>query len=159
MRGTAMMNSVVIRPADRADMTACASILNRWIDATPWMPRVHDHADVERYYEETVFAERHVIVAEHGSEVAGFLALSDDRYVTALYVDTPHRGVGIGTRLLEVAKNLSPQELNLWTFENNRAAQGFYENQGFQVVRRTDGDNEEQLPDLLYQWQAGEVQA
>ncbi|MGE6784798.1 N-acetyltransferase family protein [Ensifer adhaerens] len=140
-------------------MAACAGILNRWIDATPWMPRVHGHADVERYYEETVFAERRVIVAEEMNDVAGFLALSNDRFVTALYIDAPHRGVGIGSRLLDVARNLSPQELNLWTFENNRAAQRFYENQGFQVVRRTDGDNEEQLPDLLYQWQAREIEA
>ncbi|HEV7317027.1 MAG TPA: GNAT family N-acetyltransferase [Ensifer sp.] len=154
-----MTNSAVIRPAERTDMAACAGILNRWIDATAWMPRVHDHADVERYYVETVFAERRVIVAEQMNDVAGFLVLSDDRFVTALYIDAPHRGSGIGSRLVDVAKNLSPDELNLWTFENNHAAQRFYESQGFEVVRRTDGDNEEQLPDVLYRWRAGEIEA
>lgn len=154
-----MTNSTAIRPAERSDMAACAGILNRWIDATPWMPRVHDHADVERYYAETVFAERKVIVAERMNDVAGFLALSDDRYVTALYIDAPHRGAGIGSLLVDVAKNLSPEELNLWTFENNHPAQRFYESQGFQVVRRTDGDNEEQLPDILYRWQVRETEA
>lgn len=152
-----MTNSVAIRRAEQTDMAACASILNRWIDATAWMPRVHEHADVERYYTDTVFAERNVIVAERMNDVAGFLALSDDHYVTALYIDAPHRNAGIGARLLDTAKALSPAELSLWTFEHNRDAQRFYEHQGFEAVRRTDGDNEEQLPDILYRWRGAEV--
>ncbi|WP_312365636.1 GNAT family N-acetyltransferase [Ensifer sp.] len=137
-------------------MSACADILNRWIDATPWMPRIHDHADVERYYVETVFPERTVIVAERDNRVAGFMALSGDHFVTALYIDTPNRGTGVGSDLIETAKALSPQELNLWTFEANDRAQRFYENQGFSAFRRTDGDNEESLPDILYHWRGAE---
>lgn len=133
-------------------MRACADILNRWIDATAWMPRIHDHADVERYYRDTVFPERTVFVAERDERIAGFMALSSDHYVTALYIDTPDRGIGIGRDLLGTAKTLSPRELNLWTFEANGDAQRFYENQGFSALRRTDGDNEESLPDILYHW-------
>ncbi|QRY67895.1 GNAT family N-acetyltransferase [Ensifer sp. PDNC004] len=154
-----MTNSIGIRRAERTDMAACAGILNRWIDATAWMPRVHEHADVERYYAETVFAERTVFLAEEDGEIAGFLSLSDDRHVTALYIDERHRGAGIGARLIDTAKAMSPDELSLWTFENNRDAQRFYEHQGFEAVRRTDGDNEEQLPDILYRWRGREVRA
>ncbi len=154
-----MTNSVEIRRAERGDMTACAGILNRWIDATPWMPRVHDHADVERFYADTVFAERTVLLAENDGTIAGFLSLAADNHVTALYIDASDRGSGIGTRLIEAAKALSPDELSLWTFEHNREAQRFYERQGFQAVSRTDGDNEEQLPDILYRWRAREMQA
>ena len=154
-----MTNSIGIRRAEQTDMAACAGILNRWIDATAWMPRVHEHADVERYYAETVFAERTVFLAEEDGEIAGFLSLSDDRHVTALYIDERHRGAGIGARLIDTAKAMSPDELSLWTFENNRDAQRFYEHQGFKAVRRTDGDNEEQLPDILYRWQAREMRA
>lgn len=146
----------VCRPATHGDMSACTDILNRWIDATPWMPRIHDHADVARYYRETVFPERTVIVAERDSRIAGFMALSSDHYVTALYIDTPDRGVGVGRDLLGTAKTLSPQELNLWTFVANDKAQRFYERQGFSAVRRTDGDNEESLPDILYHWRGAE---
>ncbi|MBK5568575.1 N-acetyltransferase family protein [Ensifer sp. 2YAB10] len=152
-----MTNSIGIRRAERDDMAACAGILNRWIDATPWMPRVHDHADVERYYAETVFAERTVILAEEDGEIAGFLSLSDDHHVTALYIDKRHRGAGIGARLIATAKAMSPDELSLWTFEHNRDAQRFYEHQGFEAVRWTDGDNEEHLPDILYRWRGREV--
>lgn len=69
-----MTNSIGIRRAEQTDMAACAGILNRWIDATAWMPRVHEHADVERYYAETVFAERIVLLAEDDGEIAGFLS-------------------------------------------------------------------------------------
>ena len=41
----------------------------------------------------------------------------------------------------------------------NARARAFYERQGFQPVSRTDGDNEEQLPDILYRWRAREMQA
>lgn len=154
-----MTNSIGIRRAERGDMAACAGILNRWIDTTSWMPRIHSHADVERFYSDTVVAERTVLLAERDSEVAGFLALSADSYVTALYIDAPHRGAGIGARLMDSAKDLSPEELSLWTFEQNQSAQRFYERQGFQAVRCTNGDNEERLPDILYRWQSKEIQA
>lgn len=145
---------ITCRDAVIADMAACAGILNRWIDATPWMPRVHAKAEVVRHYRETVFVERAVIVADREDQVAGFLALSTDAYITALYVDEHHRSAGIGASLLHEAKKRAPDELNLWTFEHNTNAQRFYEREGFIAVRRTDGENEEGLPDILYSWHA-----
>jgi hypothetical protein len=43
--------------------------------------------------------------------------------------------------------------LQLWTFQRNLRARGFYEARGFALVRQTDGsDNEEKEPDALYLW-------
>ncbi|MDW9541285.1 GNAT family N-acetyltransferase [Sinorhizobium meliloti] len=145
---------VSCRDATLADMPACAGILNRWIDATPWMPRVHPQEDVERHYRESVFANGPVIVADCRGEIAGFLALSADGFVTALYLDERHRGVGIGTTFIREAKKRARSELKLWTFEHNGGAQRFYEREGFLPVRRTGGDNEEGLPDILYHWRS-----
>ncbi|MFD2342142.1 GNAT family N-acetyltransferase [Sinorhizobium terangae] len=142
------------RDADLADMEACADIFNRWVDATAWMPRVHPVGDVVRHYRESVFANGPVIVADCGGEIAGFLALSADGFVTALYLDESHRGVGIGTALLREAKKRAKSELRLWTFEHDTSAQRFYEREGFVPVRRTGGENEERLPDILYHWRA-----
>ncbi|WP_322882814.1 GNAT family N-acetyltransferase [Sinorhizobium medicae] len=142
------------RVAVPADMAACAAILNRWIDATPWMPRVHPEDDVERHYRESVFESGPVIVADCRGEIAGFLALSGGGHVTALYLDERYRGLGIGAALIREAKRRAETGLELWTFENNRDAQRFYEREGFVPVRRTDGDNEEGLPDILYRWRA-----
>ena len=36
-----------IRIATADDAPACAAILQTWLDATPWMPKLHDYAETE----------------------------------------------------------------------------------------------------------------
>lgn len=140
------------RPANAQDMQACAAILNRWIDETPWMPRLHSHAAVERHYREEVYGRSDVVVADGAGAVAGFIALSEDHDVTALYVDGAMRGKGCGRALLDWAKAKHPDGLRLWVFQANSAAQRFYARAGLREVRRVGGGNEEDLPDILLEW-------
>lgn len=140
---------IKIRAATPADAKTCATILNDWIDTTPWMPRVHPHDDVERHYREFVLPFREVLVA--GDPVCGFIAIdSDEAFVTALYVRNKRQG--IGSALLDEAKR-HRNALSLWTFQANTAAQRFYLRHGFREICRTEGDNEEELPDILYKWE------
>ena len=149
-----MMSEVLaIRPAEASDASACAGIVNEWIDTTEWMPRVHPHDDVMHHYETVVFPERDLWIASLGERLAGFMALSPDAFLTGLYLAAHARSKGIGKALIERAKRLSPGGLQLWTFVANKGAQRFYLREGFQEVRRTDGENEEGLPDILYRWQ------
>ncbi len=74
----------------------------------------------------------------------------DQRYVAP---DLQHQG--LGTLLVELAQELSPGELSLWTFRSNARACRFYESLGFAVVDASDGDNEEGAPDLRYRWRPG----
>ncbi len=151
-----MVDGVAIRPAVPGDAAACAAILNAWIDATDWMPRCHAPEDVERHCREFVLVEREVAVAERVGQVVGYSAVDVARsYVTALYVDAKARGSGIGKSLMDLAKANAPGVLNLWTFVANTHAQRFYQREGFQEAGRSDGDNEEGLPDILYRWEAG----
>lgn len=138
-----------VRPGTASDAAACAAIKNAWIDGTDWMPRVHPADDVERHYREVVFQDRAVFVT--GQPVEAYIALSDDNYMTSLFCAQPGRGRG--KALLDHAKTTRP-ELRLWTFVANTGARRFYEREGFAVVDRSDGDNEERLPDLLYWWGA-----
>ncbi len=147
-----MTIDVILRPARPADVVECARIHSAWIDDTPWMPRVHPLSDMERYYRESVFGTAELIVAEAGGQVAGFLALSSDGFVNAFYLRAPARGQGVGSLLLDAAKLSRPDGLSLWAFEANVAARRFYERHGFVELRRTAGDNEERLPDILLQW-------
>lgn len=147
------VSSIICRPARIEDMRACATILNRWIDATPWMPRIHD-GDVERHYQETLIAKRDVHIAEYEGAVAAFIALSEDQYVSALYAERRKRGKGCGKALLDLAKEKHPTGLKLWTFEANKDARRFYSREGFSEIRRTNGDNEEGLPYILLECRA-----
>ena len=101
-----------------------------------------------RHYRDDVLPKRDLYVL--GAPVAGFIAL--DRaapFVTALYTRAP--GQGIGKRLLDFAK-AGRDLLQLWTFQANTGARAFYAREGFVEERRTQGDNEEGLPDLLLRW-------
>ncbi|WP_299812931.1 GNAT family N-acetyltransferase [uncultured Jannaschia sp.] len=139
----------MIRPARSEDAPACAAIRNDWIDATPWMPRVHPPDDVARHYRESVLPEQRVFVAEHDSRIEGFVAVAaDGETVSALYLAPEARGRGIGPTLLEAVREGAQR---LWTFQANAGAQRFYRREGFREIRRTEGDNEEGLPDILFE--------
>ena len=137
----------MIRPATPGDAPACAAILNAWIDATPWMPRVHPPDDVERHYRESVLPQQRVFVAERDGRIDGFVAVAPNgEMVSALYLAPEARGRGLGPALLDAVRD-GPQRL--WTFQANEGARRFYLREGFREIRRTEGDNEEGLPDIL----------
>lgn len=141
-----------LRAARTQDMAACAAILNDWIDDTDWMPRVHSHDDVVRHYQTVVASERKSFVVIAGNKIVGMMTVTADDRVTALYVSRTYRGQGVGRLLLDRAKRDADTAVTLWTFQKNTAAQAFYAREGFVEINRTDGDNEEGLPDLLMEW-------
>jgi putative acetyltransferase len=70
-----------------------------------------------------------------------------------LYVVPGHQGEGIGSALVQLAKDRVGPPLRLWAFQRNRAARGFYERRGFRAVTLTDGENnDEREPDVSYEW-------
>jgi len=147
-----MKPDVVLRPSRPEDAPGCAAVFNAWVDATVWMPRVHPPDDVARHFRETVLPTRVVTVAaEPDGAVVGFLALGEG-VVDGLYLAPAARRQGIGAALVERAKAAAPTGLKLWTFVANESARRFYAAQGFVELRRTDGDNEERLPDILLAW-------
>lgn len=68
-----------------------------------------------------------------------------------LYVHVDYQGCGIGTRLLNIAKELSPGKLQLFTFEVNSGAQSFYEKHDFKIIRRGIERNSG-MADIRYEW-------
>jgi GNAT superfamily N-acetyltransferase len=72
-------------------------------------------------------------------------------FVQQLYILPGYQGLGIGSALLEKAIELAPDGLELWAFQQNERARGFYERRGFVAVEFTDGaNNEERTPDVRY---------
>lgn len=148
----AEQGGLVLRAGRTDDAAACAAIFNDWLDATAWMPRVHDAAEIARFIRAHVFAVCEVVVAEEGGRVAGFLAVDGEGFVASLYLAPSARGRGIGRALVDAAKALRPGGLVLWTFLANARARRFYAGAGFVEETRTAGENEERLPDVMLRW-------
>jgi GNAT superfamily N-acetyltransferase len=99
-----------------------------------------------------------VWVAEENGRLLGFLGIEASRnlggapVLEKLYVEPAEQNRGVGTALLDKAKELRPDELYLWVFQKNPARR-LYERHGFELVKLTDGaDNMEREPDALYRW-------
>lgn len=139
----------MIRAATPADAPAIAAILGNWVDAAPWLPRVHTPAqDQDHALDLVARGWTHVFCAP---DVQGFLA-RDGAEIHALYVAKAARGQGVGKALLAHAKSATPA-LRLYTFAANTDAQRFYLREGFTEIARTDGaGNDEHLPDIRYEW-------
>ncbi|KZE69185.1 GNAT family acetyltransferase [Fictibacillus phosphorivorans] len=98
-----------------------------------------------------ILSEDHKIeLAVMGEEVIGMIAYNETQ-INQLYIHIGYQNKGVGNTLLERAKKNSTGRLTLYTFEVNKNAQRFYEKNGFSVIGRGH-ENEENLPDLLYEW-------
>lgn len=92
----------------------------------------------------------YIAIDMDNNEVVGILA-SNEKEVNQLYIHIDYQGRGIGKKLLDIAKSNSMGRLTLYTFEINKKAQSFYENNGFRIIGRG-YENEENLEDILYEW-------
>ena len=114
-------------------------------------PPTHGDHEVRQWFATVVLPTQEVWVAELGDGIVALLVL-DAGWVLQLYVDPAFTGRGLGSRLLDLAKEHNPDGLELWTFQANTGARRFYERHGFIAVGMTDGDNEEGAPDVRYRW-------
>jgi GNAT superfamily N-acetyltransferase len=149
----AIIRVMEVDAATRRDADAVAAIFGAARRAAmPWLPRLHSDAEDRRYFAEHVIGECDVLVVRRERLPVAFLALRNDM-VEHLYVRPDVQRAGIGSALLEVARNRSPSGLRLWVFQRNHRARAFYARHGFAEVRFTDGsDNEEHEPDVLLAW-------
>lgn len=123
------------------------------LDAMPWLAIPHTLDEDEMWVARILLPKHTVTVAELHGELVGVLATSPG-WVDQLYVRPSEQGRGIGSALLRLAMEAMPASLELWTFRRNERARRFYERHGFTAIRRTNGDNEEREPDVLYSWPA-----
>lgn len=97
---------------------------------------IHSDIEIEQWIKVEVIAHREVWVAVDTEDHPLAVMVLHDGWINQLYVDPAWTRLGLGSRLVELAKSRSPQGLQLWTFASNVGAQRFYERHGFVLARR-----------------------
>ena len=144
--------TITLRPARPLDAGTLGAMLTEAGKAHDWKPHLHTAAQDIAHVSKMIDRGWVTVACDGSGCVLGFIARDDDN-VLALFVNAAARGQGVGRHLLNAAKRAAPR-LTLWTFERNRAAQRFYEREGFVIAKRTDGSgNEERLPEVRYIWE------
>jgi GNAT superfamily N-acetyltransferase len=143
---------VTIRAVAPGDTEAVADVFVAALAGMTYLPVLHTEAENRAFVRDVLLPNNEVWVAEDEGSVIGFAGLGED-ILRHLWVHPAKQSRGVGTALLDVAKERRPAGLRLWVFQKNVGARRFYERHGFTLARLTDGrDNEEREPDALYVW-------
>jgi putative acetyltransferase len=140
------------------DMDAAAAVHRTSFDqALPTLAGLHTPAEDRRFFRELMFTKCQLWGSFAHREIVGIVAFREG-WIDQLYILPEWQGRGIGTALLKVAQGKF-DHLSLWTFQRNQNARRFYERRGFVLVEETDGSgNDEKEPDVLYSWQATQIE-
>ena len=145
------MNVKFIKAIDK-DAAEISQILEDWAASNRKIPLVHnveERADYGRW----LLEHTRVTMIHNSSGVVGFLAL-EKHIIQALYIKKDFQGFGFGQAAIKFAQKQF-KELRLWVFQSNIGAQKLYQRLGFQIVEKSDGeDNDYRLPDIFYCWKA-----
>ncbi len=145
---------LMIRPFQPEDVTATADLWHRSGLATyTYLPTWQSlSAEVaQQVFRDVIMANCQLWVGVQDERIVAFLAMNGS-YIDRLYVDPSAWRQGWGTRLLEFAKTLSPNGLELHTHTANTAARALYEKHGFRAVAFGISPPPESAPDVEYHW-------
>jgi putative acetyltransferase len=141
-----------MRKLELSDMdTAAAVHRTSLLYVLPMFEGRHTPQEDRQYFREHVFPICELWGAFDEQTLVGIIAFRRD-WIDQLYVLPDAQRRGVGSALLEIARNKYPS-LHAWTFQKNRGARSFYESRKFVNIKETDGsDNAERELDILYRW-------
>ncbi len=143
-----------IRPFEPADEDLVAEVWHRSGQAEytylpTWQAFTLDKA--RTVFRKYILPECELWVGIESGHIVAYLAMNGST-VDRLYVDPPAQGKGWGSRLIEFAKKLNPEGLELYTHQANTRARALYERDGFVAVRFGISPPPESAPDVEYHW-------
>jgi len=137
----------------------CDDLVARWHETNRVTYRYvaehqrHTLADARAFFRGKILPSCAVWVAERSEDLVGLIAI-DPPWIRQLAVFPEHQRRGVGTALLRRARECSPAEVRLYTFQRNDKARAFYEKHGFHVVALGVSPAPELEPDVEYRWVA-----
>lgn len=117
----------------RFQKTDTEQIMRIWLngneEAHPFIPREYWCSNFSMVQEQLLQAE--VSVYETDGEIRGFIGIVDG-YIAGIFVDRSCRSLGIGSQLLEYAKQ-THDTLSLGVYQKNQRAAALYSREGFSI--------------------------
>ena len=145
------MNVKFIKAIDE-DAAEISQILEDWAASNREIPLVHN-VEERADYGCWLLEHTSVTMIHNSSGVVGFLVF-EKHIIQGLYIKKDFQGFGFGQAAIKFAQKQF-KELRLWVFQSNIGAQKFYQRLGFQIVEKSDGeDNDYRLPDIFYCWKS-----
>ena len=140
-----------LRP-EQLDMTVDVWVRARR-DAQPWLEERMGYTDDQNlaHFRDVICIEHEVWTAVDGETVLGLMALTGGE-IDQLHVAPEFQRHGVGSSLIERARELSPELLGLFTHQRNEKARRFYEAKGFSAIRFGMSPAPENEPDVRYEW-------
>ena len=144
---------VIIRQYCEADMGA---IIDIWYEGWHSIDSklVHPHSKTEwgdRWVSQ-ITPTHEVAVAESDNEILGFVTLNlETSELSQLFTRLPEQGRGVGTTLINWAKNRCHKGIYLFTLEINHRSREFYEKHGFRETGMSTNAISG-LPTVGYEW-------
>jgi putative acetyltransferase len=128
-----------LRPYANADEDAAIELWRRtWAHHFPQIDFNARQAWWRERWKQELVPVAHIIVAEVDRTLVGFVTVDPaTTYLDQLVVAPEHWGSGVATALLDEAKRLSPNGLDLLVNKENARAIRFYEKHGFACVGET----------------------
>lgn len=145
------MNSLIVRHFEASDVH---ELIPMWRESFEHGVGIKDPHPLEaqaNHFRDEVLPNNRVRVAFDRNRLVAFIA-SNPESVSQLHVRVEYFRRGIGTQLLNLAKDESVGSLWLFTFARNSNARRFYERHGFVAVQHG-YEPTWKLDDVKYQWQ------
>jgi ribosomal protein S18 acetylase RimI-like enzyme len=140
-----------IRPYTDADLDNVVALwYQSWSDAFSSLIHPQPFEQWKSRFQNDYSQQGNTWVATSQDRVVGFVVVND-RVISQIFVEVEMQGSGIGTELLNHAKNLYPSGLRLTTLQQNEQARRFYEKHGF-VAGAVGVNSVNGQPNIEYYW-------
>ena len=144
----------MIRPFDRSVEPRVAEIwLKAGLEEYTYLPgfQALDEKKALKVFHEIIAQKCDIWLEADNERIHGFMALQGS-YIDRLYIDPVFQRQGIGTSLIQYAREKNPDGLELCTHQQNSRACSFYEKLGFRAVKYGVSPPPESIPDVEYHW-------
>lgn len=150
--------TLTIRPYQSSDLEAIVNLwYHTWHETFPHLSHPHPYSVWRTRFQAHLAVQATVWLAEVDNSIVGFIAiLLSERSIDQLFVHPQYHDRGIGSALLNQAKQLCPQGLTLYTLQVNAKACAFYERHGFKRGRLSVNKFNGQ-PNVEYRWHPSEL--